>query len=65
MTRYSEGQRFLAHNDASLQPELDWADTGGQRLVTMIHYLNDVPRGGRTVFNNLKVGGGEWCARRR
>uniref|UniRef100_A0A7S2CJC3 Fe2OG dioxygenase domain-containing protein n=1 Tax=Octactis speculum TaxID=3111310 RepID=A0A7S2CJC3_9STRA len=56
VTRYEEGQCFMNHNDASLAPEKDWGGLGGQRLVTVIVYLNDVPRGGETAFPSLRDG---------
>lgn len=56
LTYYQFGQQFRSHHDASCDVEADgWVDLGGQRVVTLICYLNDVPSGGRTVFDDLDV----------
>ena len=33
----------------------EWADLGGQRVVTAITYLNDCPTGGATRFDRLGI----------
>lgn len=51
LTRYRKGQQFKSHNDASLDTSKDgWDDLGGQRLATLIIYLNNVETGGGTYF---------------
>ena len=55
VSRYAPGERFGVHGDASLDPERDWGDAGGQRLATCIVYLNDVARGGETAFDQLDL----------
>ena len=58
VTRYKPGESFGLHNDASPTRGSEWADRGGQRIVTMITYLNDVPieSGGQTRFDKLRSG---------
>ena len=57
VTRYKEGERFGLHCDASLDPEGDWGEEGGQRRATVIMYLNNVGgnAGGRTFFPRLQL----------
>ena len=55
LTRYQEGEKFALHGDASATRGAEWADEGGQRVVTCILYLNDVPEGGRTVFDQAGI----------
>ncbi len=53
VTKYDEGALFAAHNDASPTKGSEWADLGGQRVVTVITYLNTCIRGGGTKFDQL------------
>ena len=58
LTLYQKGQHFSTHQDASVDIAADgWADLGGQRLVTLITYLNTVSEqgGGATVFDHLGI----------
>lgn len=56
LTRYSKGQEFKLHNDASADTSLDgWDQLGGQRLITCIVYLNNVASGGGTYFDKLNI----------
>lgn len=50
VARYHTGQFYHSHQDA-----LDNVGTEGQRIGTVLIYLNDVARGGATYFNTLKV----------
>ena len=54
LVRYEPGQRFSWHYD---QIPFTMLANGGQRLATLLVYLNDVPSGGRTAFRDLRVGG--------
>ena len=54
--RYFPTQQYLQHFDAfdtSTEDGLRFAANGGQRTVTVLVYLNDVPRGGSTRFPAL------------
>lgn len=55
IVRYSIGQEFSWHYDEVPAPQLK---NGGQRLATLLVYLNDVSEeaGGGTVFRDLKDG---------
>lgn len=54
IVRYAEGQQFTWHYDA-IQPNLQ--DSSGNRMVTAIVYLNDLPAGsgGETCFRDLEI----------
>jgi len=58
VVRYSFGQKFGWHGDA-LPKQLLAADLsdGGQRIATLLVYLNDVENGGSTVFKDLGLDG--------
>ena len=54
--RYFPSQQYLQHFDAfdtSTEDGRRFASNGGQRTVTVLVYLNDVPRGGATRFPAL------------
>jgi hypothetical protein len=53
VTRYDPGAIFARHGDASPTKGSEWKETGGQRVVTCICYLNTVPTGGETYFDKL------------
>lgn len=46
------GQQFTWHYDA-IQPHLK--DSSGNRIATLIVYLNDCQEGGETVFRDLEL----------
>lgn len=50
VARYHTGQFYLSHQDA-----LDNVGDDGQRVGTVLIYLNDVRKGGGTLFNTLNV----------
>lgn len=52
VVQYQTGQQFSFHYDAIPKSLLD---SSGQRLATLIVYLNDVPLGGATVFKDIPV----------
>lgn len=53
IVRYKSGQEFSWHYDQVPTAQLD---NGGQRIGTFLIYLNDVTRGGGTVFRDLRDG---------
>jgi len=58
VARYEPGQFYLAHFDAfdvTSGPGRECVATGGQRVATVLIYLNDVPPGcgGETAFPRL------------
>jgi hypothetical protein len=53
ITKYSKGALFASHNDASPTRGSEWADLGGQRVATVITYLNTCQDGGSTKFDQL------------
>jgi len=54
LVHYAAGQQFSWHYDA-VPPTL--LVNGGQRLATLLVYLDDVPEGGKTTFRDLQTGG--------
>jgi hypothetical protein len=55
ITKYDIGSLFASHNDASPTKGSEWSDIGGQRIVTVITYLNTCidENGGGTKFDKL------------
>ena len=53
ITKYDPGALFASHNDASPTRGREWAELGGQRVVTVITYLNTCEKGGGTKFDKL------------
>ena len=55
---YIEGGFYKSHHDAlDIHTELgqSFVKTRGQRIITVLIYLNDVKKGGTTYFNNLDL----------
>ena len=55
IVRYRTGEEFSWHYDEVPPAQLA---NGGQRLATLLVYLNDVDRGGGTIFRDLKAADG-------
>jgi len=55
ITRYKPGEVFSVHNDASPDGGKDQGNFGGQRVVTVIIYLNTCKEGGETRFDKLGI----------
>jgi len=53
ITKYEKDAVFASHNDASPTRGSEWAALGGQRVVTIITYLNTCHEGGGTKFDQL------------
>ena len=51
--RYEAGQVLKPHFDANRDADTEDASRGGQTLATLIVYLNDVEKGGKTRFGKL------------
>lgn len=53
VARYTDSQRYVEHYDG-VDPNTDagraFCANGGQRVATVLCYLNDVPEGGSTAF---------------
>ena len=57
VVKYQPGGFYSAHYDASCDDKkecVEFEKNGGQRIVTLIIYLNDDYEGGHTEFTNLK-----------
>lgn len=55
--RYQAGEEYRAHYDSFDMETADgrrFASNGGQRVCTVLIYLNDVPTGGQTAFPLLR-----------
>lgn len=52
VVRYEMGQQFSWHYDAIPKSQLD---ESGQRVATLLVYLNDVKSGGATCFKDLNI----------
>ena len=53
---YSDNQEYQAHFDTFDPTNKEYAyylENGGQRIITVIAYLNDVEEGGQTSFPNI------------
>ena len=55
VTRYLAGQEYVPHHDAFPPGDpLAGPSFGGNRICTVLVYLNDVPAGGHTVFHEAR-----------
>lgn len=57
VTKYDPGAVFAKHGDASPTRGSEWNGLGGQRIVTVICYLNTLKedQGGMTNFESLRI----------
>ena len=59
VVHYTENQEYDYHYDSFDEgDDIDYegyTKNGGQRLITVLGYLRDVPKGGETSFNHLGV----------
>jgi prolyl 4-hydroxylase len=58
VTRYRSGERYSRHVDAvdlATADGRDWDANGGNRLVTVLVYMNDVASGGGTQFDTVTI----------
>lgn len=53
--RYESGQVLAPHFDANRSADTEDANRGGQTLVTLLLYLNDVREGGKTKFGGMNL----------
>jgi len=51
--RYEPGQVLAPHFDANRGAQVEDANRGGQTLATLLVYLNEVEKGGKTAFGRL------------
>ena len=56
VVRYRTGEEFSWHYDEVPGPQLS---NGGQRIATLLVYLNTLKRGGGTIFRDLKDSSGK------
>ena len=58
VARYTDSQRYVEHYDG-VDPHTDagraFCQNGGQRIATVLMYLNDVPGGGSTFFRRINL----------
>ena len=56
VARYTDSQRYVEHYDG-VDPHTDagraFCQNGGQRIATVLMYLNDVAAGGSTFFRRI------------
>ena len=55
VTRYQKGEFYRAHHDAFDADDIPHEQQGGQRVTTVLIYLNDVKAGGATYFPKIDV----------
>ena len=59
VVHYKVGQEYNYHYDSFDESDIgfneEYTKNGGQRLITVLGYLRDVPKGGETGFNHLGV----------
>ena len=59
VVHYKVGQEYNYHYDSFDESDIgfneEYTKNGGQRLITVLGYLRDVPKGGETGFNRLGV----------